>query len=258
MTEINSGAKSTKIKRTSLAEQVFLEIKQCIAQGVWEENEKIPSEGELAATYGVNKLTIRLALQQLNTLGIIETRNGEGSYVKKFNIFSYIDNVSDFWTSAELVQDVRDFRQAVETECIRLACQNATQEDLEVLHMRLDEFEQARERLYKKKISTAHNDDEFKQLLHEMAVADYEFHAQISSMSHNSLLELSYKIAKSSLIEYFTLQNQARVARVTSRADDFIEYVKQNGHKNIYTAIENHDLQKCIRSAYKMFDFTTI
>lgn len=251
-----SGVK--KIKRTSLTEQVFLSMKQCITDGTWKENEKIPSEGELAATYGVNKLTIRLALQQLNTLGLMETRVGEGSFVKKFSILNYIDNVSDFWTSAELVQDVRDFRRAIETECMRLACQNATAEDIQTLKERLNDFENAREKLYDKKISGSDNDEEFKQLVHDVAVADYEFHAQISTISHNSLLELSYRIAKDSLIEYFTLLNQARIERVTSRADDFVAFVKQNNHQHIYSAIENHDLQKCMRSSYKMFDYTTI
>lgn len=253
----NEG-KSAKIKRTSLTEQVFLNMKQCITDGTWKENEKIPSEGELAALYGVNKLTIRLALQQLNTLGIIETRVGEGSFVKKFNIFNYLDNISDFWSTAELIQDVMDFRRAVETACLRLACQNSTAADLEMLKSRLDDLELTREELYKKRMASPEKDEQFKILLHNMAVADYEFHAQISVMSHNALLELSYRIAKDSLIRYFTLQGQARIERVTARADDYIEYCKQNNHKNIYEALRSRDVEKCSRLGYKMFDYTSI
>lgn len=43
-----------------------------------------PSESDLADLFGVNRLTVRLALQKLNTLGILDTRVGDGTYVCAF------------------------------------------------------------------------------------------------------------------------------------------------------------------------------
>jgi len=68
-----------KIKRTSLPDEVCSRIKENIKNNQWKVYDKIPSEGELAEMFGVNRLTIRMALQKLNTLGIVETRVSSGN-----------------------------------------------------------------------------------------------------------------------------------------------------------------------------------
>lgn len=42
----------------------------------------IPSEHELKERFNVNRNTIRAALNRMNALGIIETRQGDGTYLK--------------------------------------------------------------------------------------------------------------------------------------------------------------------------------
>lgn len=43
---------------------------------------KIPSENELAQQFGVSRVTVRNALQKLSALELLETRFGEGSFVR--------------------------------------------------------------------------------------------------------------------------------------------------------------------------------
>ena len=59
--------------------------------------ERLPSESEFADIFGVNRLSIRMALQKLSAVGIIETRVGEGSFVKEFSMRSFIDEISVFF-----------------------------------------------------------------------------------------------------------------------------------------------------------------
>ena len=78
--------RSPKIRRLSVVDQVSDSIKQSLLDQVWKEGDKLPSEGELAEYYGVNRLSVRMALQKLSTLGLIETRVGEGSFVAHFSV----------------------------------------------------------------------------------------------------------------------------------------------------------------------------
>ena len=69
--------KDIRIKKVSAADMVFDKMKEFILNGTWPLHEKVPSEGELAEAFGVNRLTVRIALQRLNALGILDTRVGE-------------------------------------------------------------------------------------------------------------------------------------------------------------------------------------
>ena len=62
-----------KAKKISASEQVFEALQSQISSGVWKVGDRLPSEGELAERYGVNRLTVRVALQKLNALGVVET-----------------------------------------------------------------------------------------------------------------------------------------------------------------------------------------
>ncbi len=48
----------------------------------WKPGQKLPSENELAAQFGVSRVTVRNALQRLSGLGLLETRFGEGSFIR--------------------------------------------------------------------------------------------------------------------------------------------------------------------------------
>ena len=70
-----------KIKKKSTADLVCEKMKSMISNGTWQYYQKIPSESDLAEMFGVNRLTVRIALQRLNALGILDTRVGDGTYV---------------------------------------------------------------------------------------------------------------------------------------------------------------------------------
>ena len=79
-----------KAKKISASEQVFEALQSQISSGVWKVGDRLPSEGELAERYGVIRLTVRVALQKLNALGVVETRTGSGTYVIEFDFEGYL------------------------------------------------------------------------------------------------------------------------------------------------------------------------
>ena len=68
----------SKIKKVSAADQVYTQLKTFILEGHWVPGEKIATETELAKSLGVNRLTVRVALQRLAALGLMDIRVGDG------------------------------------------------------------------------------------------------------------------------------------------------------------------------------------
>jgi len=68
-------------KGLTLWGQIASQLISEIQDGVYSPGGKLPTEMEMAATYGVNRHTIRRALEDLNEAGIIRTEHGRGSFV---------------------------------------------------------------------------------------------------------------------------------------------------------------------------------
>lgn len=56
-------------------------LKGDIAEGRYAMGDKLPTEAQLSASYGVNRHTVRRALAQLAQEGLVHTRRGSGAYV---------------------------------------------------------------------------------------------------------------------------------------------------------------------------------
>ena len=57
-----------------------------IVRGVFSEDDKLPSESELEARFGVSRVTVRLALDDLRKAGLIESRQGKGYFVRRLQV----------------------------------------------------------------------------------------------------------------------------------------------------------------------------
>ena len=66
-----------------LYENVANIIRQRIENGQWVPGERLPSIGSLAQSLGVAVVTVRQALAQLEAAGLLERRQGSGTYVSK-------------------------------------------------------------------------------------------------------------------------------------------------------------------------------
>lgn len=66
-----------------LYHQVASLLRQGIESGEWPEDQPLPSEHELAAAFGVSRITTKRALDELKALGLVRRQRGKGSFVVK-------------------------------------------------------------------------------------------------------------------------------------------------------------------------------
>ncbi|MCG6879667.1 MAG: winged helix-turn-helix domain-containing protein, partial [Deltaproteobacteria bacterium] len=73
-----------KITKNGVCDQVYKQLRENVLKGVWQPGHKIPSENRLVSLFGVSRASIRMALQRMITLGLLESKVGDGTYVKEF------------------------------------------------------------------------------------------------------------------------------------------------------------------------------
>jgi DNA-binding FadR family transcriptional regulator len=72
------------VKKQKLSEQVAASIRDAIVTGRMQPSEPLPSERELAGTFGVNRSSVREALHRLEAWGLIQIRQGNATVVRDF------------------------------------------------------------------------------------------------------------------------------------------------------------------------------
>lgn len=236
-----------KIKKLSLTDQVCDAIKESIVNKEWEPGFKIPSENELANIFGVNRLTVRMALQKLNTLGIVETKAGDGTFVKEFSFSEYISEVSALILQPEMLNGVHEFRKVIEVECLRLAVQRATEKDIARLEQAVDYYEG----MFSKypEIEEQH--------VEKFVSADLEVHYQICVASNNKLYPLAYTAVREPIFQYlktiFLKRREKHVESGISEEKYFREGVR--AHRNIVEAIKRRDFESCQKAYLELIDY---
>lgn len=244
----------TKLKRLPLTEQVYHAIKEDIVLEKWKAGDRLPSENELAEIFGVNRLTVRGALQKLNILGIVETRVGEGTYVLNFSFRKYISEVAEFTMQPEQESEIKDFRKLLEIECARLAIERATEEELKKLKMLADECT-----TIGLKLNESYQDGSFeKETYVEYVDADLNFHSQICKMSHNSLYLNCFNLARESIHRYILLVLEKHYKRYIEAGGTVAEYFEILGHDDVFNAIKDKDFKRCESIYLDMIDPETL
>jgi GntR family transcriptional repressor for pyruvate dehydrogenase complex len=221
-----------KIVRDGVSDQVYNQLKENLAQGVWQPGEKIPSENQLVSLFGVSRASIRMAIQKMITLGMLESKVGDGTYVKVGGPSAYINELVSLGLKPQDQIEIMEFRKALETEALKLATERATDEDiaeLEAIHIR------AREAHEKKDVETY-----FKE--------DLKFHMQVFKMSKNSIFVTTVQTLGDVLFPHFY-----------SVARDFFEtYEVPSDEADLHTiivkALKKRDAKACVRAYTKLIE----
>ena len=116
--------------RAPLVGQVIAQLRAQITSGEWPVGRRLPPEPELAAALGVGRNTLREAVLALAHAGLLERRQGSGTYVIADTEMSTA--VARRVAEARIA-DVIEVRRALEVEAARLAAQRRTPEDLAAL-----------------------------------------------------------------------------------------------------------------------------
>src|SRR5471032_116519 len=159
------------IKR-SLVDQALEQLRRRITEGKWAIGERLPTEPELSAELGISRNTVREAMRVLAFSGLIDIRQGDGSYLR-----SMTDPLGAMRALSHCtLEQAQETRQILEVEAIGLAAVRRTEADMSAMRDAL----KASAELY-------HGD------LEAYISADMVFHKHLVDAAHNPALSELYQ-----------------------------------------------------------------
>jgi len=205
------------MRRGRGASAIVVHLRRSIETGAYGEGDQLPPERELAATFHAARSTVRRALDQLETAGLVSRRLGSGTFVTIADPDGPASgDVAEVISPLQLI----DARYAVEPHTTRLAVLNATRRDLADIEAVLARAE-----------ACGDDKDAFSKW-------DAEFHHLIARASRNPLLISVY-----AQINKVRLHAQWDVMKEQILTPEVIrEYRRQ--HRAIYEAIDQRDAQR--------------
>src|SRR3989475_9716028 len=110
------------IKSTRIYEEIVRQVKQLIAEGRLKTGDRLPPERELAEKFVVSRTSVREALRALESLGFIEIRAGEGTFVREMSVDELVGPLALVLTSQrEAIGELFEARRGLEPAIAALA-----------------------------------------------------------------------------------------------------------------------------------------
>lgn len=220
-----------KLERKNVADEVYEILKKEILDGTFKVGEKLPSEDKMSNEMGVSRATVRAAIQKLVTLGLIETRVGYGSIVKKFDSNDFLDQMFGLILTDSDIRKITEYRLGTEMAITEIAMKKAVDSDYTKLEEIMLQMNQA---LIEKDVL-------------EHSRLDYEFHLEICKMTHNDIFISTYKVIGKILRQHTSILNEGYIKKAKS-LDPFDDI-----HWKLIQAMKRKDLKTCKNCYVEMF-----
>lgn len=214
------GKSIFKIKKKSVVKQVSDVLRSKIFSSEWPAGHKIPSEQELCEILDVSRVSVRAAIQELIGLGLIESRHGEGTFVKKFSLRAYFEQVSPLIFRQDNHTETVQYRFAIESACAILAIDNYCPAEIDKLDKLCDVSEMA------------YSQERYK----EYVELDYDFHKQLCSMANNEIFLIMF--------EAFSISFFSTMTKSLEKVRDVFHAEDLSHHKNLVAAIRAKDKER--------------
>lgn len=132
----------TPLRTPSLKERVLAELRRYIERGVLAPGDRLPSERELSQQLEVSRSTVREAIGLLEALGVVEVRQGSGTFVRARSDAESVRGEWRHWTAdhSDRISHLLEVRRGVESFAAELAAQRRTEEALRALELGLEEL----------------------------------------------------------------------------------------------------------------------
>jgi DNA-binding FadR family transcriptional regulator len=113
----------------TLAEVAFDAMLKLISDGAWAPRMRLPTEAELAREFGMSRPVIRQALARLRDIGLIQSRQGSGSFVCEPQAADAVDTQVQFPPISNLadLEAFLNYREGVEGEAAATAARRHTE-----------------------------------------------------------------------------------------------------------------------------------
>ncbi len=213
------------IKKTRVAEEVADRIRTLILDGTFPQDLPLPSERVLTERFGVSRGSIRDAFRTLETIGLIETRHGRGTFPRELTVDRLVAPLASMMTFQHDLQDeLLDVRRMFEPAVARVAATRATDEDFADLQRILD----AQHRKLKKGQSAI--------------VEDTEFHAALARSTRNRVIVSLMATLNDLLVESrkLTLRQKGRPAKSVEGHEAVVAALRRRDADGAARAMSNH------------------
>lgn len=210
-------------RRAGLVDQVIEQMRRAITSGEWPVGQRIPPEPELVTALGVGRNTVREAVRALSHAGLLEVRQGDGTFVRAT---SEISGAVRRMCGTEL-KEVLQVRRTLEMEGARLAAKHRTEAEL----ARLTELLRKRD--------AAMEAEQWAEVIEH----DTAFHVLLVQCSHNTLLA-----------ELYQGLTEAVKASVAASVDTTQPGQDQVSHTGLLHAVRDGDQEKAAIEAGGFFE----
>ncbi len=217
----------TPIKKTRVAEEVADRIRVLMLDGTFPAGQPLPSERHLAERFGVSRGSIRDALRTLETIGLLETRHGQGTFPHELSVDRLVAPLASVMAyRSDLQDELLDVRRMFEPAVARAAALRATDEDLADLQRILETQRQ--------KLKTGQS----------AITEDTAFHAVLARSTRNRVVMSIMATLNDLLVESRThsLEQRGRPAR------------SMDGHEAVVAALRRRDADGASQAMYSHID----
>jgi len=220
------------IKAKRVSDQAYEQIRDLIFRGELKPGDRIMPERELAQALGVSRPTVREAIKRLVTMGLLEHRQGQGTFVCSIDAQRETNPMAAVMEGHDAsLEELLEVRMGLEGQSAILAAQRATPEDIRVLAKSL-EFMLAENAAGRLGIEE-----------------DVSFHMAIAFASHNPVqVHLMKKFHD--LLHFGIKENLQALWEEPSSLPTIRRH-----HQEIFTAIKDHDPDAAYRAMKEHINF---
>jgi GntR family transcriptional repressor for pyruvate dehydrogenase complex len=207
------------VRKTRVSEGIIEQIRDLITSGRLRPGDRLPAERDLAKILNVGRSTVREAIRALESLGVLETRAGEGTFLATVPSSGREVLSARLFESWESQRKLFEVRQVIEPDLAALAARRATEDQMAQMRLAVEDQERM----------VRHGDTGIK--------ADNTFHFLLAQAAGNDIL---LKIMESLM----DLLRETREAAL-QRGERPAQSMKQ--HRAILRAIEARDAAQAQR-----------
>ncbi|MBT3254870.1 MAG: FadR family transcriptional regulator [Deltaproteobacteria bacterium] len=209
------------LKQMSLIDQIVAEIEEKISTGQFKSGDMLASQDELAKTMGVSRASLREAFNRLQLMGLIEIKQGRGTFVRKLTPGDFMSSLDSFLTiKKESAIELLEARLEIESSVAKMAAEKGDKEKILKIEESLIGMGKAIES----------ND------LDKFIAKDVSFHVAIAESCDNQIM---MKIV--AILRRLMKQLIERIFYDVAVDKRELMHVTYNFHESVYNAILNRD-----------------
>ena len=130
------------VEKKRAYEDIVQQVLTLIENGKLKRGDQLPSERELTETFKVSRTTVREAIRTLESMKLLQCRQGNGTYVLASSEEALIQPLAAaLFNANDDIRDIFYIRKIIEPHVAHLAAENATPQEIEALEKILNEQE---------------------------------------------------------------------------------------------------------------------